>query len=99
MDFLQSIWTALTTENEILINIFALPIMFIEITLTTLLFTFILNISATKKQLLTYILSLSVLGYFTNLFLDTPYNTFLNVIACPIFVFLELISLRQYYQK
>lgn len=45
MELLQTIWNALTNENEILMNIISVPMIFLEIYLTFLLFTTILNIS------------------------------------------------------
>ena len=54
MEILQAIWTALTTENQNLIKIIAIPFSVIEAIITMLLFTTILNISSTKKQKLFY---------------------------------------------
>ena len=50
MEILNNIWLALTTENEVLINILAVPFLLIETTVTMLLFTSLLNIKATKKS-------------------------------------------------
>ena len=88
MEILQTIWTALTTENEVLTNVLFIPFMFIEMYLTMLLFTSLLNISSTPKQRTIYVIALAVLGNLTNLFVPKPYNTFLNVILCPIAVML-----------
>ena len=44
MELLQTIWNALTNENEVLMNIVSVPMTFIEISLTFLLFTTVLNI-------------------------------------------------------
>ena len=56
MEFLQTIWTALTTQNEELITLFSVPLTFIEITVTMLFFTTILNISAARDQKAIYVL-------------------------------------------
>lgn len=88
MEILQTIWTALTTENAVLTNVLFIPFMFIEMYLTMLLFTSLLNISSTPKQRTIYVIALAVLGNLTNLFVPKPYNTFLNVILCPIAVML-----------
>lgn len=88
MEILQTIWTALTTENAVLTNVLFIPFMFIEIYLTMLLFTSLLNISSTPKQRTIYLIALAVLGNLTNLFVPKPYNTFLNVILCPVAVML-----------
>ena len=50
MEILQTIWNALTSENEILLNIVSIPMIFLEIGVAFLLFTQLLNITYTKKQ-------------------------------------------------
>ncbi|MDO5555267.1 MAG: GHKL domain-containing protein [Clostridia bacterium] len=87
MEILQTIWNALTTENEFLIKIINIPLVFIEMTVSVLLFTTILNIDSTKKQKTLYVILLSILGLFTSWFISVPYNTFINIIACPICVY------------
>ena len=39
MEILQTIWTALTNENQTLINILSIPMTIIEISLALMLFT------------------------------------------------------------
>ena len=53
-EMLNAAWSALTSTNEELINILAIPCNFIEITVVMLLFTTILKIDTTKKQKITY---------------------------------------------
>ena len=55
MEILNNIWVALTTENTTIINIMLVLFLFIEMPLTMELFLTILNISANKKQKLTYL--------------------------------------------
>ena len=55
MEILQTIWNALTTENQNLIKIISIPLGVLEVIITMLLFTTILNISSTKKQRLLYV--------------------------------------------
>ena len=50
MEILQNIWMALTSENEMLAKLIIMPIIFIEMTLSMLLFSTILNIQTTKRQ-------------------------------------------------
>lgn len=88
MEILQTIWTALTTENEVLSNILIYSLSFLEITITMLIFTNFFNISATFKQKLGYVISFSLVSISSGFFIPAPYNTFVNVIACPIFVLL-----------
>ncbi len=88
MEIFQTIWNALTTENEILTKIVSIPLALIESLVTTLLFTTILKISSTKKQKLLYVFSFSLIAIISMYFIPTPYNTFLNVLACPILVYI-----------
>ena len=87
MEILQTIWTSLTTENLMLVKIITSFLMFIELTVSMLLFTCVLNINVNKKQKLLYIIILSLIGILTLWLVPTPFNTFINVIACPILVF------------
>ncbi len=88
MEILQTIWTALTTENEMLINLIDIPLVFIEMYVSMLLFTTILNINVNRKQKILYVLILGIIGLITAWTIPTPYNTFINAIVCPIFVYL-----------
>ena len=87
MEILQTIWNALITENTTLTNILTSFLMFIELTVSMLLFTYILNIPSTEKQKTLYVLILSFIGILTLWFIPTYYNTFINLIACPILVY------------
>ena len=84
METLQIIWNTITTENEGLIKIINIPLAFIEIYITTILFTIILNIVPTNKQKFSYILILSVISSLTQFFMPVPYNSFINVIIALI---------------
>lgn len=79
MEILQTIWTALTTENESLTNILLLPMYFIEAYISMLLFTIILNVNVTKKQKLLYVLVMGFSGIIIKFFLPTPFCTYINV--------------------
>lgn len=88
MEILQTIWNALTTENEIVIKIISAPMLILELTVSMILFTTILNISTTKKQKILYVIVLGIIGLITAWIIPNPYNTFINIIACPICVYL-----------
>ena len=83
MELLHTIWNALTTENEMLINIFNIPSSFIEATLSMLLFTTILNINSTTKQKVLYVLILSLISNIINLIIPLPINVILTLITVP----------------
>ena len=87
MEILQTIWTALTTENIMLTNIITSFLMFIELTVSMLLFTTILNINVNKKQKFLYVLILGIIGFVTLWTIPAPYYTFINIISCPILVY------------
>ncbi len=87
MEILQTIWNALTTENELGVLILSIPLSFLESTITLLLFKSILKIKSTKKQNVTYIISFSLIGLISLFFIPAPFNTFINLIACPILVY------------
>ncbi len=87
MEILQTIWTALTTENALLIKIINVALVIIEVIITTLLFTTILNITSTKKQRVLYISLFSLIAMLSIALISTPYNTLINLIACPILIY------------
>lgn len=80
-------WTALTSTNEDLINILMIFTNFIEITITMLLFTTVLNISVTKKQEIIYVLSFGIYSVIANFVIPNPYKVILNLLISPILVF------------
>ncbi len=86
MEILQNIWTALTSENEILTKFLVMPTTFIEMTLSMLIFTTFLNITANKSQKIKYVISITIFAIFSLAFIPQPYNTFINMIAFPIFI-------------
>lgn len=88
MEILQTIWNSLITENELGVQLVSIPLAFIEATVSTLLFTIVLNIKSNKKQKIIYIILFSIIGLISLYFIPTPYNTFINVLACPILVYI-----------
>ena len=72
MEIFQTIWTALTTPNEGLINILSIPLTFVELTVTMLLFTSILNLKISMKQKICYVIILSAWTNISNIFIPTP---------------------------
>ena len=79
MEIFQTIWTALTTENEFLARAIFIPITFLESFLGMLLFSTLLNVTTTKKNKILYISTLSVLGTTFNLLIPNPYRSFINI--------------------
>lgn len=80
MQIFQTIWTALTTQNETLSMFICFPLYFMEAIVDMLLFTTIFNISASSKNKIIYVVTISLLGFFIRNFIPDPYGTFLNII-------------------
>lgn len=80
METLNTVWTALTTTNDELINIISIFFMFIEVPITMLFFTTLFNLDVTKNVKTKYILILSIFCIFSRLFIPTPYTTFVNIL-------------------
>jgi len=86
MEFFQTIWIALTTENQMLINILNIPLAFIEATVSMLLFTTILNISTNIRQKVLYVLLLSIISNTINLIIPVPINIVLSILVVPLLI-------------
>ncbi len=79
MEILQTIWTALTTENEGLISVFSIPLTFIEMTITMLLFVTVLSIHNNRKQRIIYVICSSLVVTISRLIIPDPYGVFVNM--------------------
>ncbi len=90
MNLLQTIWNLLTTPNEgivgIIFNNWGIPLVFIEISVTILLITTILNLSYTKKQFAISVLSLAFLLGISNTILPKPYSVYTIAILYPLVI-------------
>lgn len=80
MEILQTIWTALTTSNEELIQIISIPLTFLEFYLYMLLFTTILNVPRSKKQTIIAIFTIPIVSILLNNFISKIYSGFLLLI-------------------
>ncbi len=87
MEILNNIWTAISTPNELLINISLIPASFVENYLIMTLFTSFLNLSINKKKKLLYIITMSLSGLLVTSLLDSPYNLFLNYVILIILTY------------
>jgi len=80
MGILNTIWTSLTLENPVIINLLGIPLTVIEVVVTMLLFTQVLNIVSVKKQKIIYVAVFSAIAIISQCFITPPYNTFVNII-------------------
>ena len=88
MEIFQTVWMALTTPNEDLINILSIPLTILELTVQILFSTTVLGIKFTRRQLLIYIFSMSFISILSNSPILYNIAKFINVIMCPILVIL-----------
>lgn len=86
MEIFQTIWNVLTTPNEGLTNILILPLAFVEIAVTMLFFTTILNINCSKKQKLTYFFIASIWTILSTAFISKQISVFINMIIPVILI-------------
>ena len=79
MNILNNLWIAISTPNEILVNIcVSLLIIFIETPVSFMLVTTIFNIQYTKRQKWIYISLVSIVGILSIFILSWPYNIIFN---------------------
>ena len=78
MNILNNIWIAISTPNEALAKIFCVLFLFIEAPLSFALINNVFNISCTKKQKYTYILTIASVAGIATLFMSWPFNIIFN---------------------
>lgn len=84
MEILNNLWVAISTPNEILVNIIVSIGIFFEAYLIMSLFTSILNIKSNSKQKICYVLIISLSSILSLFFIPAPLNTFLNYLIMSI---------------
>ena len=85
MEIFQTIWTALTTENELVKNLVCIPLAYIEITLTILLSNTLLNLKLSKKKILLFILILPTISNITTFLFSDVIRIIINLISVILF--------------
>ena len=88
MNILQTVWSALTTPNEMLFKYITIFLSFIELYIGMLFFTTVLNIDTTKKSKLIFILVHGILNNIITFLMPTSYAVFINLILLPILTLL-----------
>lgn len=78
MNILNNIWIAISTPNKALAKIFCVLFLFIEAPLSFALINNVFNISCTKKQKYTYILTIASVAGIATLFMSWPFNIIFN---------------------
>ena len=87
MEILNNIWSILTTESEQITTIIVLPFYFLETYLSLYLFTCILNIKLSKKKIIFYIFTVSIISIINNLFVGEPFNIIINYLVMFVLLF------------
>ncbi len=97
METLQMIWNNLNSENVFLTNIIGIPSIFLEVFISMLLFTTLLNITTTKKKKFLYVFVVSIFSIASRFLIPNPYNSFINLIA--VFLSITLIFKINLFQR
>ena len=88
MDILNNIWTAISTPNELVINIcFIFLITFIEAPLSFSLINTVFKLSYSKFQKYLYIFVISIFGLLGMFLINWPYNVIINYVSAFIILF------------
>ena len=90
MNIFQTIWSALTTQNETLTNILMIPLGFLDVYVGMQFFTTVLNIKSTSRQKFLYLIINGILACLNNAFIPSSYKVFVNIIMWPILIFFIL---------
>lgn len=100
MEIFNNLWMAISTPNETLMNIIAIPAVAIENFLILSLFTAILNIIPSWKQQHAYIAIMTLVAVLTLFIIPSPFNIFINYFIPIIlaYIILKTHYLKQLYQ-
>ena len=90
MNTLQMTWSALTVPNEMLFNIIALPLNYVDALVCMLYFSTILNIESTKKRKIIYVIAYGTISTALNFLVPKSYIIYINLILWPLMVFFIL---------
>lgn len=78
LQLLNNIWNLLCSENVFLVNILVLPLYPVESILLMSLFLVILNINATLKQKIAFVVSNTIISIISAVVLTSPFNVLFN---------------------
>ena len=80
IQFLNSIWITLNTENATLIQILVFPLRPIESILMMYLFLIIFNVKSSFKQKTSYVVATTIVGFITANIIPSPFNIIINYV-------------------
>lgn len=84
MELLHNLWNVLVTEDENLMRIVLLFLGILETFVTLKLFTTILDIKYTKKQLTLYFIFMFIYAIFTTYIIPNNFGIFVTILVIPI---------------
>ena len=90
MNTLQTIWSALTTPNELLFKTIAIPLNYLDAFVCMFFFTSILNIETTKRRKIIYVIAYGTIGNLFTFIVPTSYSVFVNILVWPLMVYFIL---------
>lgn len=90
MDFLNSLWIAISNPNEVLIKVLSVPLSFVESALTLYLIISLFNLDIKNKNKILYIAISACLSLVSMFFLVSPFNIIFNYITSFIVVYFIL---------
>ena len=90
MNTLQTIWSALTVQNEELFNTISAPLNYLDAYIGMLFFSTILNINASTQRKILYVLVYGTFGVLINLFVPSSYVVFINILLWPVIILFTL---------
>lgn len=90
MEILNNLWMAISTPNEVLLNLLLIPAGIIENFLIMTLFTTLINLNTTKKKKILYVSATTIISLINMNLIKNPFNILLNyfimiIIAYKIF--------------
>ncbi len=86
MEILNNIWTLLTTSNVLNTQLITTPFTFIEAYISISFFLLIINIPASRKSKIIYIVINSLISIMNGFFIPNPFNVFINYITILILI-------------
>lgn len=90
MNTLQTIWSALTVPNEMLIKFISIPLTYLDVFVCMLFFTSILNIETNTKKKSIYVIVYGTIASLITFVVPTSYSVFVNIIVWPLMVYFIL---------
>lgn len=80
MNILQTIWSALTTPHETLVNLIFIPINFLDAFIGMFFFTTLLNITPSQKRKIIYVIIYGLIGNILTFIVPATHKLFINLI-------------------